>query len=104
MTEHRSERQEIIHAVARIQAGVLAMVCGILGGVALFLMTVWLVIKGGEQVGVHLRLLSQYFYGYSVSWTGSLVGLFYGGLVGAAVGWTIGTVYNLVAGTRAIRP
>ena len=80
------------------------MVCGILGGAALFLMTVWLVIKGGEQVGVHLRLLSQYFYGYSVSWTGSLVGMFYGLLVGAVVGWTIGTVYNLVAGMRTIRP
>ncbi|HYD50934.1 MAG TPA: hypothetical protein VEB21_21435 [Terriglobales bacterium] len=100
MTDPKARELEIVHAVARIQAGVLALVCAILGGIGLFLMTVWLVLKGGPEVGPHLSLLGQYFYGYSVSWAGSIVGLCYGALVGAVVGWTIGTVYNLVLGWR----
>lgn len=83
-------RQEII----RIQAGVLALVCGILGGLGMFIVTAWLLIKGGPNVGAHLQLLGQYFMGYSVTWTGSFIGFLYGVLVGGIVGWAIGKVYN----------
>jgi hypothetical protein len=64
------------------------------------MMTSWLLIKGGPQVGVHLQLLGQYFVGYSVTWQGSLVGLFYGALVGGVVGWSIGTLYNAIVAIR----
>ena len=50
---------EVSRAVARIQAGVLAVVCALLGGAGLFLMTIWLVIKGGPNVGQHLQLLDH---------------------------------------------
>lgn len=100
MTRAHDETIEVTRAVARMHAGVLALVCGVLGGAGLFGMTVWLLIKGGPHVGAHLRLLGQYFYGYSVTWTGSLVGLVYGALTGALVGWLIGVVYNTVVGLR----
>jgi hypothetical protein len=86
--------------VLRLHAGVLALVCGVLGGLGLWAMTAWLVIKGGPDVGPHLRLLNQYFYGYTVTWTGAFVGFFYGALCGAVLGWTIGAVYNAVVGLR----
>jgi hypothetical protein len=70
------------------------------GGLGIFVMTVWLLIKGGPQVGLHLQLLSHYFIGYSVTWTGSVVGCFYGALIGGIVGWTIGKIYNGVVGIR----
>ena len=79
----------------------LAIVCGGLGGVALFVATVWLLIRGGESVGAHLNLLGQYFPGYSVTWGGAFVGMFWGVLVGGVVGWATAWVYNLVAGRRA---
>lgn len=91
---------EVSRTVARIQAGVLAVVCALLGGAGLFLMTIWLVIKGGPNMGQHLQLLSQYFVGYSVSWNGSLVGLFYGALTGGIIGWSIGKIYNSIAALR----
>jgi hypothetical protein len=91
---------ELSRAVARIHAGVLALVCALLGGGGLFLMTVWLLIKGGPNVGLHLNLLGNYFYGYSVTWLGSIVGLVWGTVVGGLVGWTIGQVYNLVVWVR----
>lgn len=91
---------ELSRAVVKIQAGVLAVVCGLMGGLGLFIMTVWLLLEGGQQVGTHLRLLSNYFIGYSVTWKGSLVGLFYGALTGGVLGWTIGFIYNKVVGIR----
>lgn len=100
MSDPRVKPEKIVQAVARIHAGVLALVCAILGGGCLFVMTVWLLIKGGPQVGPHLSLLAQYFYGYSVTWGGAFVGLFWGALIGAVAGWTVGSVYNLVVGMR----
>jgi len=66
----------------------------------LFVMTVWLLIKGGEHVGPHLELLGQYFIGYSVTWTGSVIGLFYGAVFGGICGWLIGMIYHLLVTIR----
>ena len=94
------ESDEVSHTIAQLQAWVLAFVLGLLCGVGLFVMTVWLVIKGGPDVGPHLGLLSQYLMGYSVSYSGAVIGFFYGFLIGGAAGWTIGFVYNRIAGLR----
>ena len=85
---------EVSRAVARMHTGVLALTCAVIGGVGLFVMTVWLLIKNGAQTGLHLQLLRHYFIGYSVTWPGSIVGFFYGALLGGIVGWTIGKIYN----------
>lgn len=92
----RSKTEEVSRVVVRIQAGILAIVCGLLTGTGLFVMTVWLLLKGGSHVGSHLQLLGHYFIGYSVTWAGSLVGFFYGALTGGIIGWMIGTIYNRV--------
>lgn len=92
--------EEIGREVMRIQAGVLAMVCAVLGGLLLFSMTVWLLLKDGPGAGPHLSLLGNYFVGYSVTWGGSIIGLFYGALTGGLIGWVIATIYNLVVGFR----
>ena len=95
------EERELHRVVARIQAGLLAAGFGVVCGTGLLLMTVWLMIKGGEHVGSHLQLLSNYFVGYSVTWTGSVIGFFYGFATGALIGWAIATVYNRVAELRS---
>jgi hypothetical protein len=100
MARTPSEIDEVSRAVARIQTGVLALTSALIGGIGLFVITAWLVIKGGPRVGEHLRLLGQYFVGYSVTWTGSVVGLFYGALVGGLVGWAIGAIYNWIVSIR----
>jgi hypothetical protein len=100
MTPPSNDREKISRTIARIQASVLALACALIGGLGLFLMTVWLVIKDGPQMGLHLQLLANYFPGYSVTWTGSVVGLLYGALTGGVIGWTIGTIYNRTANLR----
>ena len=99
-TVSNADDRELSRMVVSIQAGVLALVCAVLGGLGLFLMTAWLVIKGGPRVGQHLSLLGQYLIGYSVTWTGSVVGLLYGALIGGIVGWMIAKIYNGVAKLR----
>ena len=100
MTQEALQKEEISRALARIRTGALAIVCAMIGGVGLFVMTAWLLIKDGPHVGQHLQLLSNYFMGYSVTWWGSVVGLIYGALTGGVVGWAIGTIYNKVVGIR----
>src|SRR5262244_324470 len=100
MVRERGETGEVERAVIKIQAGVLALVGALIGGLGLFVMTAWLLVRGGPQVGAHLQLLGQYFVGYSVTWAGSLVGAFYGALTGGLVGWAVGTVYNGIVGLR----
>lgn len=100
MAQAGRKADEVSRAIARIQAGVLAVVCAVIGGVGLFAVTAWLLLKGGPRVGEHLQLLGHYFIGYSVTWKGSVVGFFYGALTGGIVGWSIATVYNRIVGIR----
>ena len=62
-------------------------------GVALVLATNVLVLKGGSDVGPHLRLLGVYFPGYRVTFAGSLIGFVYAFVLGYAVGSTVVTLY-----------
>ncbi len=100
MSKNSNQANELSRAVARMQAGILALVFGLIGGLGVFLMTAWLLVKGGDRVGPHLSLLGQYFIGYSVSWTGSIIGLFYGALCGGVIGWVIGKIYNRIVTIR----
>jgi hypothetical protein len=100
MPKYTKREYEIRQAVARIRTNALAAVCALIGGLGLFAMTVWLLIKGGPHVGKNLQLLSNYFIGYTVTWGGSVVGLFYGALCGGAIGWAVGTIYNSIVSMR----
>ncbi len=100
MNPQSKQTDEISRTLARIKAAALAVVCAVIGGVGLFAMTAWLVIKDGQQAGQHLQLLSNYFVGYSVTWPGAFVGLVYGAMTGGGVGWAIGRIYNRVVNVR----
>ena len=80
----------------RIDGVALAGATGAAGGLALFLATILLVLKGGAVVGPTLGLLGQYFPGYTVSPSGALLGLLYGVVAGGALGWTFALLRNTV--------
>jgi protoporphyrinogen oxidase len=67
---------------------------GIASGALLFLATLALVLKGGPMVGPTLGLLGQYFPGYTVTASGSVLGLLYGFLSGFVVGWAFAFLRN----------
>ncbi|HKZ80631.1 MAG TPA: hypothetical protein VJ124_20315 [Pyrinomonadaceae bacterium] len=83
-------------AVLRLNGNILGLVLGIIAGISLFLATNFLILKGGEDIGPHLALLSQFFPFYSVTFIGSLVGLLYGFVCGYVAGFIIAALYNLV--------
>src|SRR5262245_58210198 len=53
--------------------------------------------------GLKLILLAQYFYGYEVSWTGALVGLFWGFVSGFVAGWFTAFVHNLATAVTVFK-
>src|SRR5882762_9747317 len=85
----------LIQAFAKLDKVALGLAAGIMGGLGLFLATVFLLIKGGNPVGPNLALLGQYFIGYTVTWKGSLIGLAYGSVCGFILGWSTAFLRNL---------
>jgi len=96
LSEGERELILVTRAIARLRAGIVAVVSAVVVGFGLFAATLWLVIKGGPNVGQNLGLLRAYYPGYSVTWGGSLVGFAYGALTGAVIGWSVASLYNLL--------
>lgn len=94
------EEEIIRRAVLRLNGNILGFVLGSVVALAIFGATNWLVLKGGDVVGPHLSLLSQFFIGYSVSFVGSLIGASYGFFLGYLSGLFTGWVYNAVLSLR----
>ncbi len=88
------EQQALEVAIRRLNERAWGITLGSLLGGGLFLATIVLVIKGGQNVGAHLSLLSNYFPGYRVTVLGSFIGFVYGFVIGYGAGRIIGTVYN----------
>lgn len=92
--EARALRREVL----RLNGQAWGIAVGLLCGFGLLVATLVLVIKGGQQVGAHLGLLSVYLPGYRVTVAGAFLGFIYMFVIGYALGRLIGAVYNRVAG------
>jgi len=100
---NKYDEEKLLQAVAILNAKMLGIILGITFGLIIFIITIWIVIKGhqlspsGEYViGPHLQLLSQFFIGYSVSYLGSIIGFIYGFALGTICGALIGWIYNKI--------
>ena len=82
-------------AFAPLHKRAFGIAIGLALGLSVFLATAMFILRAPDQ-GVGLALLSQYFKGYTVSWTGALVGFFWGFLVGFVGGWFVAFSRNLV--------
>ncbi len=101
MAERKKSLEELVLTrLLRLNARVQGIVTGIVVGLALFIGTNWLVLKGGDVVGPHLSLLSQYFIGYRVTFVGSLIGFAYAFVCGFAGGYFVARMYNWIVGLR----
>ena len=92
-----TEQERLFKETLRLNAKAFGLVLGLLCGLLIFMATNWLVLRGGEQIGPHLRLLSQYFIGYRVTFPGSFIGFAYGFALGTLSGALIGWLYNMIA-------
>jgi hypothetical protein len=101
------EQEKLFKGVLRLNTKFLGLALGIVMGLAVFVATNWLVVKGGHitpsgeyVVGPHLKLLSQFFIGYRVSFLGSIIGFFYGFALGTLSGSAFGLIYNRIVNFR----
>ena len=97
---HLGREEKLFSGILMLNAKVLGLALGVIFGLGIFVATNWLVIKGGERVGPHLILLSQYFIGYRVTFLGSFIGAAYGFALGTICGALMGWIYNKIAALR----
>ena len=101
MGEQAKAPEEIVLTrLLRLNAMVYGIVTGMAAGLVVFIATNWLVLKGGQRVGQHLVLLSQFFIGYRVTFLGSLIGFVYAFIVGFAGGYLVARLYNWLVELR----
>lgn len=86
---------EIVRALAPLDALALGVAFAAVAGSGLWLATAILLLRGGEIVGPTLGLLGQFLPGYTVTWSGSVIGAIQSGMLGFAVGYTMAGVRNL---------
>ena len=82
-------------ALARLVPGAFGVACGTVAGLGVLVATAVLVVRGGETVGPHLGLLSQYLPGYTVSATGAFVGALWCAALGFVGGYLFAILRNL---------
>ena len=82
-------------AFAPVHKRALGVAAGLTFALVLFGVTAFHVI-GGPAQAPNIGLLSQYFYGYEVTWRGALIGAFWGFVIGFVAGWFVAFVRNLV--------
>ena len=90
----------IAKRVLQLQLQISGITFGLFFAAVLFLSTIWLLIKGGKNVGMNLSLLHYYLPGYSVTWIGSFLGALYGLFYGYVFGFLVAYIYNKIADFR----
>jgi len=86
--------------IQHLNGRVWGLAFGLLSGMALFVATVVLVLKGGDDVGTHLGLLGNFFPFYDVTWFGAFLGFIYAFFVGYITGRAVCIFYNVAARPR----
>ena len=95
MTDLTPEETRLLRReLRRLNAQAWGVAFGVLFGLGLFVATMVLVIKGGQNVGQHLGLLAVYFPGYRVTTAGAFIGFIYAFVLGYALGRLVGLIYN----------
>jgi protoporphyrinogen oxidase len=88
-------KEALAQVFAKLDRLAFGLSLGTVSGVLLFLATLILVLKGGDIVGPRLQLLENYFPAYTITLSGSLLGLAYGFLTGFIGGWGFAFLRNI---------
>ena len=83
----------LLRAFAPLHRSALGIACGVVVGGLICSATLALVIHGGYP-NIKLYLLAQFFWGYSVSWLGALIGFLWGWVIGFVLGYGFALARN----------
>ncbi len=96
----RRSVDELKRPTLRVGGHFLGLALGAVTALGLIVTTNWLVIRGTADESVHAALLSNYLSGYSVSFTGSLIGAVELFAVTYLIFLLLGWIYNQVVSWR----
>ena len=96
----QSENQQklsaaLIYAFQPLDKRAFGVAIGLVAGLGVALTTIIVLIQGAGDT-VNLRLLNQYFFGFTVSWAGVPIGFAWAFVVGFTAGWFVAFLRNLV--------
>lgn len=94
-TERATLERLLAATFARMDKLGFATATGSVSGLLVFLATILLILEGGEAVGPNPQLLSQYFFGYTVTMKGAFIGMGYSFIWGFLFGWLFAYLRNL---------
>ncbi len=83
----------------KLKPSALALSAGIFWGLCVLIGTWWILIFGTG--GQTFRLLGNFYFGYSVTFLGSLIGLVWGFVDGLICGFIFAWLYNLFVKEKA---
>ena len=81
-------------AFGRLDPVALGAGVGVVAGIVLAAMTAALLIRGGQDIGVHLMRLGYFLPGYTVSWPGVGIGFIDALALGFGFGALLATLWN----------
>ena len=85
----------LIGAFARMDKLAFATAVGTICGLLVLSATLWIISRGGDVLNSHLRLLAQYFVGYTVTVKGGFIAFGYSFFWGFLIGWLFAYLRNL---------
>ena len=85
----------LIRAFARMDKFAFAVAFGSICGLLVFGATLWIISRGGDVLNSHLRLLGQYFIGYTVTVKGAFIAFAYAFFWGFLFAWLFAYLRNL---------
>jgi len=79
---------EVIEAAfAKLDPVALGSALSVVSALTIFLASAILLLKGGPDVGITLRLLRHYLIGFDMTWTGATIGAVEAGIGAYALGY-----------------
>lgn len=90
--------EQLVLAFAPLHKRAFGIAIGLALASAVFVLTVFHVLAR-PQNAIELSLLAQYFYGYTVSWKGAVVGSLWGFFSGFVAGWFVAFSRNALMAT-----
>lgn len=88
-------QKELVLAFAPLHKSAFGAAIGLVAALLMFLFTAATMLQPADR-RLPLDLLIVYFRGYSVSWTGALIGAGWAGVAGFVFGWFVAFCRNLV--------
>lgn len=87
-------------AFAPLHKGAFGVAVGVVGGGLVALVTAFHAIT--EQPSPEIGLLANYFYGYTVSWSGVAIGFGWGFFTGFVAGWFLAFLRNFTLAVHLV--